>query len=160
MTMPRLPKNGGFLRPVRLGEFIRDSLSSGRITWANELYREYKQKMEAIPLSDKRAGTRRVMSVNSFFIYLYACRKLNLLEYVDLDGNPVPNVKVKGIPAIKGRAHITEPGYIEYTDDTGKVISDAPPRAGLYGKLYFHIIPGQENSSDWTDPMGRAGFRS
>lgn len=161
MTMPRIPSRGGFRRPFKLGEFIRDELVTGRITWASELYGEYKVKMESIPLSGRNKNkTRKVISITGFFVYLYALRRLGLIEYVDQTGNPVSAVKVKGLPAIKGQQHVINPGYYEFTDPAGKVISGPAPTTGLYGKLYFHMVPGMGGDPAWGDPMQAAGYRS
>lgn len=81
MVEERTASRGGFRRPIKFGPFIRDFLSVNPETWAYEVYRAYKEALEAIPLSRKR-GKRRVPSYHSFSKYLWILRQLGLIEYV------------------------------------------------------------------------------
>ena len=81
MVEERTQARGGFRRPIKFGPFIRDFLSVNPETWAYEVYRAYKEALEAIPLSRKR-GKRRAPSILSFLKYLWILRQLGLIEYV------------------------------------------------------------------------------
>jgi len=89
MVLPRGRQIGGAQRPP-VGPWIQDKLSGGRVTYAQELYREYKDEIGGIPLKvrervmpgrPRKGGKRRVMSWRSFTIYLYALRVGGLIEY-------------------------------------------------------------------------------
>lgn len=82
--MTTRPTIGGFHRDPRvpqLGLFIRDSLTGGRVTWAHQLWEEYKNAVEAIP-KRRGKGKRKVISYEGFRRYLAGFRTLGLIEYV------------------------------------------------------------------------------
>lgn len=129
MTMPKYPKRGGtfgqFNRPIRVGEFIAQALSGGGLTYAQALHREYSEFISSIPYraKDKKGAKRKGMNYSSFRLYLYWARSLGLIEYVNPDGS-TPVGTVQGEP------------------------SQVP---GLADRLYFRMVPGEENSSYWQD---------
>ena len=85
--MPR----GGFQRPYMIGTWVRDAMVGGRVSYALELYGDFKNYLERLPLSGERrqeairAGRirsrRRVPSYSEFRIYLYLLRRKGLLQY-------------------------------------------------------------------------------
>lgn len=102
--MTTAPRRGGFRRPLSLSLFIRDYLSDGKVSWASDIHRAYKEAAEAIPLS-RGKGKRKVCSVQTVLTYLSVLRRLGLVEYVtDAQGNiaqgtPQPKAGGSGSPA-------------------------------------------------------------
>lgn len=92
MTLPVSRGRGGFQKPIQLSLFIRDELADGRETWAQQLYGDYTDAVEKIPLKVRqvrgkpgrpRIGAKRqVISYEGFRNYLYVMRRLGLIEYV------------------------------------------------------------------------------
>ena len=130
MALPKLPPHfsggsGQFMRPVRVGFFIRDSMAGGGSTYGQALYKEYANLIKGIPYraKNKKGAVRKPMSYGSFRIYLYWARELGLLQYVNPDGSTPVDV-VQGEP------------------------SSSP---GLSDRLYFKMADGADNSSDWYD---------
>ena len=118
------PPIGGYQRDPRIprpGEFIRDSLINGEVTWAHKLYREYRDAVRAVPLRRGR-GTRKGMSYESFRRYLHGFRQLNLIEYVTDEAGHVEG----SLPELTG-------GDLKM------------PRN------YFQMVPGAAGSSVWSN---------
>ena len=130
MALPKLPPHfnnpdGQFLRPVRVGYFIRDSLAGGGQTYGQALHTAYTQHVRSFPYKaqNKKGAVRKGMSYGSFRIYLYWARELGLIEYVNPDGS-MPVDTVHGEP------------------------SSIP---GLSDRLYFKMVDGADGASEWFD---------
>jgi len=106
MTLPRKPRRGGFHRPVKLGLFIRDYLLQVPEAGTHEIYRAYKEEVQAtayppiktstrtvrtkivggktkkerLPRYTQRRDKRRTISYEGFRKYIYILKRLGLIE--------------------------------------------------------------------------------
>jgi hypothetical protein len=124
MVLPKYTPRGGFKRPIRIGEFIRDFLTNGP-AYGEEIYRAYKLHVQNISYTDPRKHglKRRCIAYSGFRIYLNLARRCGLIEYVNADGSPV----------------------------VGSPVSEPSDNPNLAGRLYVALQPGAAGSSDWFD---------
>jgi len=130
MTFPKYTPRGGFKRPVRIGEFIRDFLAGGHHAYGQEIYKAYKEAVQLVSYTDPRktGHKRQCISYSGFSIYLSCARRLGLLEYCNPDGST------------PGATLITEPSMY--------------PQAAE--RRYSRLTSGAEASHAWTDLQGSA----
>ena len=130
MTLPRYSPRGGFKRPIRIGDFIRDFMAGGKIAYGEEIYRAYREKITMISYTktNKMGSRRRCINYAGFTIYLSCARRLGLLEYCNPDGSS------------PGAQLITEPA--KYPQ--------------VANRRYSRLSDGAESSPYWSDLMGSA----
>ncbi len=136
--IPKFIGRGGNRHPVPLGNFIRDILSSGGPTWASNIYRQYKEAVQAVPYTGKR-GTplksgrkRRAGSYEYVKHYLHVCEALGLIRRIE--GRTQPPVQHSAGGYDPGAPDLQIPGF-----------QDAQ---------FWELVPGQESNPDWHDPWG------
>jgi hypothetical protein len=138
MPIPKFIGRGGNRHPVPLGYFIRDILSSGGPTWGSNIYRQYKEAVQAVPYMGKRGQDlksgrkRRAGSYDYFSHYLHVCEALGLVRRIEgMTQAPVQH---------------TAGGY-----DPGAPDLVVP---NFQQAQFWEIVPGREGASEWADPWG------
>jgi len=109
---------GGFLRPIRLGPWMQENLSDGHITWAFQIYREYREALgAAYEARGQKRTKRRGASYHTIRNYLFMLRKLGWIEYVGSDpmgeersGGRFKAIELVDIPAGRLLFRITSAG--------------------------------------------------
>lgn len=149
--MPRKPI-GGFARPIQVSLFIRDYLADGTETWAFNLYKAYKEEVQAqrrnidtgrmeyvYPYKRKNLQNvrRKVCSYGSFRTYLYKARQLGLIEYVDPGSHDTQ-------PMTKG----------------GEYAQRADESFYLERLLYFRAVLDHLNDSAWQNLQAAMGYKT
>ena len=135
---------GGYAQPFQLSLFIRDYLADGRETWAFDLYRAYRELVDATPYSKKKQrsrkradGTtylksgRRCISYAGFRSYIYMARKAGLIEYV-----------------------LNPDGTVKEEDAVDKAGNYAPHLAKT---KFFRAVLSRINDSGWSN-LQRAAY--
>ena len=130
MTLPKYSPRGGFKRPIRIGEFIRDFLSGGVIAYGEQIYKAYKERVTLISYTDPRkmGHRRRCINYAGFGVYLSCARRLGLIEYCNPDGSSPQG------------ALVTEPAMY--------------PQAAA--RRYNRLTAGADSSPAWYDLQGSA----
>ncbi len=138
MPIPKFIGRGGNRHPILLGFFIRDILTSGGPTWGSNIYRQYKEAVQAVPYIGKsgrplKSGKkRRAGSYEYLKHYLHVCEKLGLIRRIE--GRTQPAVQHVAGGFDPGAPDLQVPGFQE--------------------SQFWEIVPGRENDSDWSDPWG------
>ncbi|MDD5229743.1 MAG: hypothetical protein PHC43_00280 [Candidatus Marinimicrobia bacterium] len=138
MPIPKFVGRGGNRHPVLLGYFIRDVLQSGGPTWGANIYRQYKEAVQAIPYIGLRGKAlksgkkRKPGSYNYFTHYLHVCEELGLIRRID------------GMtqPAVQHTAGGYDPSAPELQVNN---FQDAQ---------FWEVVPGSLGASEWSDPWG------
>jgi hypothetical protein len=145
MPIPKFMGRGGNRHPVPLGGFIRDILSSGGPTWGANIYRQYKEAVQAVPYTGKR-GTplksgrrRRAGSYDYFSHYLHVCESLGLIR----------RIEGRTQPAVQHSAGGYDPGAPDINPDPNK-----PNVPNFQEAQFWELVPGMENALEWDDPWG------
>ncbi len=138
MPIPKFIGRGGNRHPVPLGYFIRDVLRTGGPTWGANIYRQYKEAVQAVPFKGKhgrelKSGRRRrVGSYEYFSHYLHVCESLGLIR------------RIEGLtqPAVQHTAGGFDPGAPEL---------QVP---NFQEAQFWELVPGMEDAPEWQDPWG------
>lgn len=138
MPIPKFVGRGGNRHPVPLGFFIRDVLVSGGSTWGANIYRQYKEAVQAVPYTGKsgkplKSGRRRrAGSYDYVKHFLKVCESLGLIRRIE--GRTQPAVQHSAGGYDPGAPDLQIPNFPE--------------------AQFWEIVPGQENASEWADPWG------
>jgi len=138
MPIPKFIGRGGNRHPVPLGAFVRDILSSGGPTWGANIYRQYKEAVQAVPYTGKsgkplKSGRRRrAGSYDYVKHFLKVCESLGLIRRIE--GRTQPAVQHSAGGYDPGAPDLNIPNFPE--------------------AQFWEIVPGMENASEWADPWG------
>jgi hypothetical protein len=136
---------GGYAQPIQLSIFIRDYLADGRETWGFDVYRAYREAVDATPYSGRKLHKRKradgstytksgrgCISYSGFRSYLFYARKAGLIEYVT---NPDGTIKEE--PAV---------------DKAGNFAPHLAPTK------FLRAVPSRINDPGWSNLRRAAGY--
>jgi hypothetical protein len=138
MPIPKYTGRGGNRHPIPLGLFIRDILSAGGPTWGSNIYRQYKEAVQAVPFTGKRGTAlksgrkRRCGSYDYVSHFMHVCEALGLIRRIEGMTQPALQHTAGGYDP--GAPQLQVPNFAE--------------------AQFWELVPGTENDPSWHDPWG------